>query len=431
MLVDLIRVPDPKCIDDLLDEPLGLFYLAASLRENGYNVKITNLAGHDYESWRGEISEADVYGIQLYSPTLHIGLEIAKYLKKKFPKKPIVCGGAHPSALPESDDLQIFDVIVQGEGEEALVEIVERFNKNLPVQKVFKSRIIKEIDGIPIPVRDLVDMNVFHRKVEGKRCFGIMGSRGCSYKCAFCDQAVFGNRVRFRSVDNIVGEIKKVIETYHVRHFEFFDDMLTVNKKRLVEFRNKVKELNIIYRCNARTDMNDLENYKMLYESGARVVCFGIESGSQKILDLMNKQNKVENAYRAIEQAHDAGLIVNGYFIIGFPGETKETIEETMKFIEKSDIDQAQAYTFVPLPGCDVYKYPEKYGITSMTKDYSEYYLVFGNEALGGRTIETKFLTAEEIEEQMKRIRQFLKKRPTRGQVQDYYKNVLGYNVAG
>ncbi len=427
MLIDLIRVPDPTCIDDLSDEPLGLMYLASCLRDAGYDARITNLAGHSTESWKSKIKEADLYGIQLYTPTSKLGIDIAEYIKEKFPGKPLICGGAHPSALPESHELKIFDNIVVGEGEVSIVKIADAYRNKKKIPRIIRNDFMKDLDSIPLPAWDLVDIIGFHRKVDDHRCFGIMGSRGCSFDCAFCDQAIMGNKVRFRSIDNIVCEIKEAISRYGVRHFEFFDDMFTVRKSRLVEFKEKTKGFNIGYRCNGRTDILTKDTYVLLKESGCKVVCFGIESGSQKILDKMSKKNTVENNYKAIKIAQDAGLVVIGYFMIGFPGETSETIEESIEFVERSEIDQAQFYTFVPLPGCDVYKNPDKYGVKIISNNFSDYYLVTGTEGLGGKTVETETLSADELENQMKRIRKFLKERGFKGKTQDYYKEKLNY----
>jgi len=427
MLVDLIRVPDPSCIDDLSDEPLGLLYLGAVLRNNGFEVRITNLAGHSSESWKSEIKEADLYGIQLYTPTATIGIEIAKFIKDKFPGKPVICGGAHPTALPESKELEIFDHVVVGEGEPSIIKVANDFKNGKKPPRIIRGEFIEDLDSIPFPAWDLIDMMALHRKVEGKRCFGIIGSRGCHYKCAFCDHSLFGDRVRWRSVENVVAEIRKIISIYEVRHFEFFDDMFTVDKKRLIEFNEKVKDLNIIYRCNGRADVLSKEVYDLLYESGCRVICFGIESGSQKILNSMRKGTTVEKNLQAIKIAHKAGLIVIGYFILGFPGETRETIQESIEFIKKSSIDQVQFYTFIPLPGCEVYKYPERFGAKIISKDFSQYYLVTGKNGHGGKVMETEHFSADELQEEMKRIREFLRQRGSRGAMQDYYTKELKY----
>jgi radical SAM superfamily enzyme YgiQ (UPF0313 family) len=429
MLIDLIRVPDPNCIDDLLDEPLGLLYLGTCLKENGYQVRITNLAGHTTESWKSEIKPADLYGIQLYTPTVNIGIEIAHFIKNKFPEKPVICGGAHVSALPESKELYIFDHIVIGEGEKSISFIADAYKDKRPVSRIIKSSFIEDLDSIPFPDRSLIDMNIFHRKVEGHRCFGIIGSRGCCYKCAFCDRSLFGEKIRVRSVDNIVSEIKNNIQKYSIRHFEFFDDILFPERNALIKFKNSVKDLNIIYRCNCRADMLTEERCKLLYESGCRTLCFGIESGSQKILNAMRKNITVEKNLKAIKMAQKYNLIVIGYFILGFPGETKQTIQESVDFINVSDIDQAQFYTFIPLPGCEVYRYPENFGVKTISNDFSQYYLITGNDGRGGMAMDTETLSSEDLQNELKSIRKFLKGRCSKGHVQDYYINKLKYNV--
>ena len=431
MIIDLINVPNPESIDDLLDEPLGLMYIASTLKKEEFDVRITNLAGKGY-NWKDYISlDSDIYGIQLYTPTSNIGIEIAKYIRENNPTSLLVCGGAHPSTNIDSARLlQYFDIIVGGEGENEMVKIAKTFkedNSKVYDQKFRLSTPIEHIDSLPFPDRDLVDIMKFHRKVNGKRSFGIIGSRGCPYHCSFCDRSVFGNKVRFRSVRSIFLEILNVLWLYNVDRFEFFDDLFTVSKNRLIDFRDRVKDLNIQYRCQGRTDILDPEIYKLLKESGCYSIGFGIESGNQKILDLMNKNNTVENNYKAIKIAQDFGIIVIGYFIIGFPGETVESINDTLEFIEKSNIDQAQAYQFTPFPGTEVYRNPDKFGVKILNNDWSEYWAVRGENGRGGKTIETKYLSADELENQMSNVRKFLKEYGSRGEVADYYKENLKY----
>jgi anaerobic magnesium-protoporphyrin IX monomethyl ester cyclase len=427
MLIDLIRVPDPNSIDDLLDEPLGLMYLGAGLKKNSYQARITNLAGCSFENWKSRIKEADLYGIQLYTPTANIGIEIAKFIKANFPGRPVICGGAHPTALPDSEELHVFDNIVVGEGENSIVAVADSYRDKRRMPRLVKSNFIEDLNTIPFPDRGLVDMGIFHRKVGGERCFGIIGSRGCHYKCAFCDRSLFGEKLRMRSIDNVVEEIKEAVSGYGIRHFEFFDDIFLSDKKQLSEFKRKVDGLGIIYRCNSRADTLPEERYRMLYDSGCRTVCFGIESGSQKILNAMRKGTRVEQNFKAIKMAREAGLTTIGYFILGFPGETKETIRETLEFIKKSDTDQAQFYTFIPLPGCEAYKYPERFGARIISRDFSDYYLIAGEGGRGGKTVDTEYLTADELQEELTKIRQFLKERGSRGHMQDYYVDKLQY----
>lgn len=418
MLVDLIRPPNPNSIDDLLDEPLGLLYLGASLRDAGYDVRVTDLAGE--EVWL--LKEADVYGIQLWTPTAHIGIEIAKEIKRLYPWTLTIAGGPHVSACSTGAGMNVFDIIVKGEGEIVLPYLLglyeERFTGHT---SVYKFDPINNLDSITFPARDLVDMNKYHRKVDGHRCYGIIGSRGCPYKCTFCDRSLFGDKVRYRSIENIVEEIKQT----GVRHFEFFDDMFPGNIRRAEEFYEQTKGMNLNFRCNARSDSPNY--YKLLKDSGCSMVYFGIESGSQKLLDLMKKGTTVGKNFQAIKKAQDAGLKIGGYFILGFPGETHDTINESIEFVDKSGLDQVQFYMFIPLPGSEVYRELDKYGAKLLTKDYSEYYHVAGEDGHGGRVVETEWLSADDMQEEMRRVRKFLRERGSKGGMQDYYKEKLKY----
>lgn len=417
MRVNLIRPPNPASIDDMLDEPLGLLYLGATLRLAGYDVRITDLAMGG--SW--DTGEAEVYCIQLFTPTAHLGIQIAREIRQKYPGALIVAGGPHVSAVDKG--LDAFDSVMKGEGE---IEL-PYWLKEPMMPAIIESAKIDDLDSLPFPARDMVDMMAYHRKVDNHRCFGIIGSRGCPHHCVFCDRSLFGSKIRFRSIGNIVDEIKHVIDKYGVRHFEFFDDMFPGTKARLEEFCDKTEGLELVFRCNARADIADFNYYSMLKRAGCNMLYFGIESGVQEILDLMKKGTTVEKNLQVIKTAQDAGLKVGGYFILGFPGETPHTIEQTLKFVEKSGLDQAQFYMFIPLPGSEVYKNLDKYGARLLTTDYSEYYHVAGTDGHGGRVVETDWLSADEMQEQMQMVRAYLRGRGSSGGLQDYYKEKLKY----
>lgn len=438
--INLIRTNDPTSIDPMLDEPQGLMYIAANLRKHGYNnVKITDLAGSG-NNWYNKIdNNCDIYGIQLYTPTLHIGLEIANRTRILNHRALFICGGAHPSAGIDSKELmEYFDIVVAGEGEETMVDIVRQHEKNLLAEgegigwkhefpKFMLGKSILNLDELPLPSWDMVDMMKFTRSVDENRSFGITGSRGCAFVCAFCDKSVFGKKVRWRSIDDIVLEVKMAIKNYGVKYFEFYDDMFVAKENRILEFIEKTKGLNIKFRCNMRTDSKIPDIYRLLKRAGCVSVAFGIESGSQRILDLMNKQSTVENNFTAIKKAQKAGLQTIGYFIIGFPGETKETIDKTLSFIENSNIDRPQVYQFTPLPGSPVFTNPDKYGIINMSKDWKQYWMVTGQNGLGGKVIDTKYMTSDELTEHMIEVRKFLRNYGIKGSTAKYYTQDLNY----
>lgn len=428
MKINLIRVPDPSCIDDYMDCPLGLLYLSSSLKQHGYDVIVNDLAGTGY-NWKNYLDlNADLFGITLYTPTANIGIDIAKYIKEiKGNKTPVICGGPHPTAVPFDKNLNIFDCIFQSECENVLPMALDVYNKTNVFPKSFIGGNNSSLDDIPFPDRNAVDIMKYHRKVDGEKCFGIISSRGCPFSCNFCDKSMYFNskKIRFRSIDNIVKELKECIDKYNVNHFEFFDDLFAVNKDRLTEFHYKTKDLNLNYRCNSRSDTLTPEIALLLKKSGCSVICFGIESGNQKILDLMNKKTTVEQNYKGIKIAKNSNIFTTGYFIIGFPGETVESINDTMEFIKKSELDKVSVYQFSPLPGTDVYNNPEKYGVKIIAKDWSDYYMVTGKDGHGGKSIETKWLSADELEIQMKKIRKYLKEKKFIGNLQDYEKKLF------
>ena len=148
--------------------------------------------------------------------------------------------------------------------------------------------------------------------------------------------------------------------------FIFYDDIFTLRRERLFKLCDNLRDLNITFRCNGRSGINTLEDYIKLKEAGCEEIAFGIESGSQKMLDMINKGSTVEDNFKAITLAKEAGLITKAYLVVGFPGESQETVDETKAFMIRANPDKYTVFQFVPLPGCDVWKNPEKYGITKI-----------------------------------------------------------------
>jgi len=433
--VKLINPPQPNSLDDRLDPPLGLMYIAAVLEKNDISVEIIDLPFVARQNWSERIDHADFYGIIVYSASLYLAKEIAKIAKQNNPECKVIIGGPHPTALPYETllDEENFDIVVEKEGEETLLEIAEDWPLN-KIDGIFYKKdgkiirnnpraFIKNLDELPLPARHLVNILGYTRKVYGGKATSLITSRGCPYNCAFCCKDVFGSKVRFKSIERVVLEIKQVIDQYGIDRFLFYDDTFVLYRKRLYPLCEKLAKLNIVFRCNGNARYNTLEDYKMLYKAGCRELAFGIESGSQKILDLINKGVTVDQNVRAIRDAKKAGLIVKAYLMIGNPGESKETVEETKRFIADTDPDQFTLFTFVPLPGCDIWKHPQKYGIRIIDNDFKQYFNIAGNNE-GGVVIETDRLKPEDIVELRNDLLSLLKSRGQRGSLQDYYQRI-------
>ena len=218
-------------------------------------------------------------------------------------------------------------------------------------------------------------------------------------------------------------EIKGIVKDYDIRNFIFYDDTFTLKRDRLHDLCARLSKIGIIFRCNGNARSNTPEDYSMLYDAGCREIAFGVESGSQKILDNINKNVTVEQNRKAIADAKKAGLLVKVYLMIGNPGETHKTVEETMKFVEETDPDQFTLFNFVPLPGCDIWKNPQKYNIRIVSKNFKEYFNIAGNNK-GGTVTETGELTVNDIKDLRAKFVGFLNKKGQRGPLQDYYKKL-------
>jgi radical SAM superfamily enzyme YgiQ (UPF0313 family) len=384
--------------------------IAAVLRRDGQDVRIVDLAFIDKKYWKETLGYADIYGITVFSASLYLAKEVAKIAKEINPKCTVVVGGPHPTSLP-NDMLEFFDCCVIGEGEFA-------FSREL--RGIVKMPLIEKLDSIPLPARDLVDMHAYTRKVFGGKATSMLTERGCPYQCAYCCKDVFGNRIRHFSIPYVIYEIEDVIRNYNIRNFIFYDDVFALSRKRFYPLCAELKKLNIVYRCNGDIHSNTEEDFRVLYDSGCREICFGIESGSQKILDNIKKGVTIEQCKKAIKNAKKARLLTKAFLMIGNPGETQETVEETKQFVIDADPDQFTLFNFIPLPGCDIWNHPENYDIKILNKDFKNYFQIAGNYE-GGMVTETKGLSATKMKESKENLISFLRNRGQRGKLQNYY----------
>lgn len=434
-MVKLINLPQPNSLDDRLDPPLGLMYIGALLKKNNISCEIIALPFVEKRDWKNKIGKADLYGITVFSACLYLAKEVAKIAKENNPKGKVIVGGPHPTTLTNDilTDEPDFDIAVKGEGEITMLELAQGIPLHDITGIVYRDggRIVKNIvrplvenlDILPFPDREILKVNTYTRKIVGNSCTSILTMRGCPFSCAFCCKDVFGYKVRFRSIENVIGEIKQIKDTYGIRHFLFYDDTFVLHRQRTRLLCEELSKLDIIFRCNGDARHDTYEDYKILYRAGCREISFGIESGSQKILDILKKGVTVEQNKRAITYAKKAGLIIKTYLMIGSPGETEETVLQTMKFIEEADPDQFTLFTFVPLPGCDVWKHPQKYGIKILNKDFRQYFNIAGQNE-GGIVIETEELGVEDIRRLREKLVRFLKSKGQRGKLQDYYSKI-------
>lgn len=417
--IKLINPPQTEALDDRLDPPLGLMYIAAVLEWEGYPVEIVDLAFFPPEEWSRILGKPDIAGITVTSVSLHRAKEILALIKQNNPEAVVVAGGPHPSCLPNETLAEGFDYVIAGEGEYTFLNLVKSYySKDLVYwPKVIRSPQI-DVNMLPFPARHLVQLKAYTRKINGEPGTGIITSRGCPYHCAFCSKSAHGEGIRFRAIPSVLDEMTQIIDTYGIRNFKFDDDTFTINRGRLYTMLEGLEDLNIRFRCqgNARSDTE--EDFVRLYKAGCRHIIFGVESGSQHVLNLINKQVTVEQNCHAILNAKKAGLTVRANLMVGSPGESWDTVKETVKFMWDARPQQWIVSNFIPYPGCPIWNDPSKYGIKILVHDWKQYFQVAGQN-IGGLTHQTEHLSMEEIGE----ARDYLLKHlpPQTGPLEDYY----------
>lgn len=417
MKIQLIHPPHFNSTDDRLDPPLGLLYIGTFLKQGGVDVTINDLSGApDLDSI--EVGYADMYGITVYCATLPVVLDIIRKCKDKNPGCKIVLGGAHMTARPDTFK-DLVDHAIVGYGEHPMLMLAE--GEHLP--HTIQGGTLLE----PMAVDwSLVDINSYSREIDGHKSLPILTSRGCPYECAFCGlnaMHAICRSVKFTTAYNVIDAIKE-IKDLGIGALNIQDDIFTLKRTRLKHILDGIAKLDMPFRCMGRAGYDTEETYKMLADAGCTGVAWGIESGSQYMLDRMNKATKVEDNYNVIEWCKKYGMDARAFFIIGFPGETKETLEETKEFIKKADPDQYFCSNFVPYPGTDVWINPEKFGVTHIDKDFDQYYQV-SKDGTGGITISTEWMTAEQFKQAEIELREWLKNHiPMRGKnIQQYEKD--------
>ena len=360
------------------EPPLGLAYLAASLLRYKSNLEIEIIDGYllDYDKYMDTISniEADIIGVTSTMSQLDEVLRIPNRIKNKNAK--FIVGGPGVTNLPSSKLHESgYSVICYGEGEKTIVELVEAFENKLALNNVngisflFNDHeirtppreLIENLDDIPFPGRELLDMEKYvgiWKEKMGFPCSQMVSSRGCPYSCRFCDKSLFGKKVRFMSPSRIIEEMKHLYNTYKVEMIYFEDELFTINKRRVLDFCDTIeKELpGKKWGANGRVETVDFEMLSRMRQAGCVELNFGVESGSQKILDFLGKGITVEQIKRAFKWVNEVGINGGMYLIIGVPGETQKDIDMTKELIRESEPKIIYLFYLTPFPGTKIFE---------------------------------------------------------------------------
>lgn len=378
--VVLVHTPCLELDDDRLEPPLGILYIATVLKQNGIDCQICDLSGLSREQWRDNLAVGDIYGFSTYSVTYNRTLEIKRMVDEINPNALKVAGGPHVSALPQ-ECANDFDVIITGEAETIFLGVIKDFLGRKPLKKILAGVPIANLDQLPFPDYDLINLQDYNRIVGGLPSVSLLSSRGCPYNCAFCNSRVFSRgQLRFRSPQNVVAEIRQLMAERSISSFRFNDDLFTFSPERIKEMTIALTPLDICYRVFARSSSMTVEAAERLYQSGCRHVAIGVESMSQKMLGLLKKKTTVQANIDAMKNAKAAGLKVRIYLLIGFPGETEQTIRESLQVLMNCDFDEFIVYAFIPYPGTAIWQNPEQWG-AQIDRDFSQYVQVGRNRS--------------------------------------------------
>jgi len=333
-VICLINPPQQQLREPLAYVPLGLAYVATNVEA----IVINMAAGFLPDV----IPEYGWYGITCQAATLSSVSKVVRYLKSHYPYSKVIIGGSQPSIAPKETLAQTgADIAIMGEAENVLPELLNGRLKPIPI---IDAGIISNLNELASPHRDLFSNDVIINLTGIHGSFNpsttMVSSRGCPFNCAFCCK---GHKMfrghRIRSAASIVEEMEQLNQRYGIKHIRFVDDCFTLHKKRTLELCEALKDIDMTFMIITRVDTVDREILTALNKVGCIQIDYGIESGSQRVLNLMNKRVTVEQNKNAIHLAKECGLKVKTFLMMGFPGETKDDRQATLDFLKETKPD--------------------------------------------------------------------------------------------
>lgn len=409
--------------------PLGLGYLAAIAEQDGHEVRI-----HDFGLYPAQPIEQDAQDVVAYQPDLigitsmttsyHYVEQLAALLKAAL-GVPIIIGGPHATSLPEGTLANPhIDFLVYGEGEyifQDFLRALERgdtrwdqiqglwYKEKGQIISGGSRKPIEDLDALPWPSRHLYDLNQYPLYApNGEPMITILSSRGCPYNCSFCFKGIVGRSYHQRSPEDIVAELRQLAETYKIRNFYFIDDLFTIDVKRLEAILDYFieQDLGFRWRCLARVDRVTPELLRKMYLAGCRQIHYGIESGNMDVLRRTAKHIDLQRVRDAIAWTEAAGIRSKGYFILGLPGDTEATMQETIEFAATLELTEAMFSIATPFPGTALWNelvarnpgtvydadFTKTYYFNNYTAEIAPFMNVseVGDEALSGMALEAR-----------------------------------------
>lgn len=376
---------------------LGMAAIAAIAEVKAHIVKVTDCEAMSYTllDIENELRsfEPDFVAMPSFATNIDMCHTIAKLVKTLNPKAYVMLGGAHISIFAQHALSSPFvDFGIQSEAEIVFDEFLDALDQNKDFTYINglvykdadgkihinpKQKLYPDINQFPLPARHLFPMEKYHSSanLRGKKTLNIMTSRGCPYRCTYCSSPlIFGRSFRYLSTENVMKEIKQLINIYGADSLQFYDETFTINRERVIELCNAMiqEKLNIEWACFTRVNLVDKELLQKMKMAGCYLIFFGLESGVQRLMDLIKKDITLEQSRNAVRLCKEVGIQTWCSFIIGLPSETEEESWQTINFAIELNPDYIQLPIFMPWPGTAIYDIAKKYGVI-INENLSDY----------------------------------------------------------
>ncbi len=356
--------------------PLGLGYVAAAVKERGHTVSV-----HDFGLFPGatvnEIVEAvlatkpSIIGITTWTHLYHVCCELAQAFKRSAPNTPVLMGGPHVTIFPAEtlQDEATADFVIFGEGEFTCGDLLDALDRGAtefsaieglawrgpdgPVRN-HDRELTRDLGKLPLPDRELMQIERYPlRAWDGEPMTTMMTSRGCPYACTYCFKGLFGRRYITTPNERIIAEMDAINARYGITHFYFVDDLFVVNVNSLLEFTEAMikHKANYRWQCLARVDRLQREHYQAMAAAGCSKVHYGIETGDPEVMVRVDKEATLDEVRNAVKWCDESGMMAKGYFMIGLPGDTEESVQRTISLACELPLHEAMFSLTTPFPG--------------------------------------------------------------------------------
>jgi len=395
----LTSMRSPYLDDDRVYPPLGILYLKSYLNYHGVDVIVED----DFDFTNpSKYEDIDVFGVSVMTPQRAASQEFLKYCKEHFKGK-VVIGGPHAQHYKEDVSKEAWDHVVCGDGFRPLLQIAQ----DTVDAKVIVDMLTKQQwQELPRPDRSseqAVNMlKKYNYSLQGVNSTTMLTATGCPERCRFCEDAQ--TAVRWSSIDNISKELDDIVDLGY-KGVYIFDDLFAIAFKMITPICAEIKKRGLIYRCNGQARYFNEDFAKLLSDTGCVEIAFGAESGSQQILDNIDKRTTVEQNYKFVELCKKYGISCKAFLMIGLPGETHETIALTEKFIVEAQPDDFQLSIYYPYKGTSIRDEIDKSGKSAGIFFEGEGLGAYGKS--GGSTeavVRTLELSSEELLKERDRL---------------------------